>query len=59
MIDLPPGITLGSGKKIPYHSLLPNVEFKNVVFSYPSRLNQVSFFKKKIFILASVRLGIS
>ncbi|EEB12689.1 ATP-binding cassette subfamily B, member 8 [Pediculus humanus corporis] len=40
MIDLPPGITLGSGKKIPYHSLLPNVEFKNVVFSYPSRLNQ-------------------
>ncbi|KAK6624530.1 hypothetical protein RUM44_011389 [Polyplax serrata] len=37
IIDLPSGKTLSAGRKIPYHSLLPNIEFKNVAFSYPSR----------------------
>ncbi|KAL0279409.1 UNVERIFIED_CONTAM: hypothetical protein PYX00_000977 [Menopon gallinae] len=41
MLDLPPGKSLDTGKIIPYHSLIPDVELKNVTFAYPSRPDHV------------------
>ncbi|XP_077868324.1 mitochondrial potassium channel ATP-binding subunit-like, partial [Saccoglossus kowalevskii] len=35
-----PTMSITGGKIIPYHSLLANVEFKNVTFSYPTRPGQ-------------------
>lgn len=40
-INLQPTIPISGGKKIPYHSLLAEVKFKNVCFSYPTRPEQV------------------
>lgn len=39
--NLTPSIPLHGGKKIPFHSLMGDVEFRNVRFSYPSRSDQV------------------
>ena len=35
-------IPVKGGKMIPYHSLMGNIEFNNVSFSYPTRPDQVS-----------------
>ena len=35
-------MTISGGKTIPFHSLVGNIEFKNVTFTYPTRPNQVS-----------------
>lgn len=40
-VKLQPTIPLKGGKVIPYHSLMGNIEFKNVSFSYPTRPDQV------------------
>lgn len=33
---------LEEGIVIPYHSLVPEVEFRNVTFAYPTRSDRVS-----------------
>jgi len=39
--NLTPSIPLYGGKKIPFHSLFGDVEFRNVQFSYPTRADQI------------------
>ncbi|XP_069158315.1 mitochondrial potassium channel ATP-binding subunit isoform X4 [Procambarus clarkii] len=39
-VKLEPTIPLRGGAKIPYHSLMGNIEFKNVSFAYPTRSDQ-------------------
>ena len=39
--NIKPSIPLHGGKKIPFHSLMGDVEFRNVDFSYPTRSDQV------------------
>lgn len=39
--NLTPSIPLHGGKKIPFHSLFGDVEFRNVQFSYPTRADQI------------------
>lgn len=40
-IKLEPSIPLKGGKIIPYHTLMGNIEFRNVSFAYPTRPDQV------------------
>ena len=40
-INLEPSMPLEGGKKIPYHALFGDVEFRDVTFTYPSRPQQV------------------
>ena len=40
-INLEPSMPLEGGKKIPYHSLFGDVEFRDITFTYPSRPQQV------------------
>ncbi|XP_063225021.1 mitochondrial potassium channel ATP-binding subunit [Bacillus rossius redtenbacheri] len=40
-MNLQPTMPLTGGKVIPYHSLMADVEFKNVTFAYPTRPGQV------------------
>lgn len=35
--NLNPSIPVTGGDKIPFHSLMGDIKFKNVTFSYPSR----------------------
>ncbi|XP_047474458.1 mitochondrial potassium channel ATP-binding subunit-like isoform X2 [Penaeus chinensis] len=39
-IKLQPSIPLKGGKIIPYHTLMGNIEFRNVSFAYPTRPDQ-------------------
>lgn len=39
-IKLEPSIPLKGGKIIPYHTLMGNIEFRNVSFAYPTRPDQ-------------------
>ncbi|KAK8751360.1 hypothetical protein OTU49_014400 [Cherax quadricarinatus] len=39
-IKLEQTIPIRGGKKIPYHSLMGNIEFRNVSFAYPTRCDQ-------------------
>ena len=39
-INLEPSIPIAGGKSIPFHSLIGNVEFKDVTFCYPTRPQQ-------------------
>lgn len=39
-INCDPSIPLTGGRKIPFHSMLGNVEFKDVTFNYPTRHEQ-------------------
>ncbi|KAK4329380.1 hypothetical protein Pmani_000263 [Petrolisthes manimaculis] len=39
-INLTPEIPVKGGKIIPYHSLMGNIEFRNVSFAYPTRPDQ-------------------
>lgn len=39
-VKLQPTIPVKGGKIIPYHTLMGNIEFKNVSFSYPTRPDQ-------------------
>ncbi|XP_042241922.1 mitochondrial potassium channel ATP-binding subunit-like isoform X1 [Homarus americanus] len=39
-VSLDPTIPVRGGKVIPYHSLMGNIEFRNVSFAYPSRPDQ-------------------
>ncbi|KAK2193690.1 hypothetical protein NP493_8g05061 [Ridgeia piscesae] len=39
-IGVQPKMTLSGGKQIPFHSLVGNIEFRNVNFCYPTRPNQ-------------------
>ena len=40
-INLEPSMPIKGGKKIPYHSLFGDVEFRDITFTYPSRPQQV------------------
>lgn len=40
-INMKPSVDLDTGKCIPFHSLVGEIEFKNVGFSYPTRPGQV------------------
>ena len=40
-INLKSSVDLKEGKVIPFHSLVGNIEFNNVTFSYPTRPGQV------------------
>ena len=42
-INYESSIPLTGGKKIPYHSIMGNVEFSDVTFNYPTRHEQVQF----------------
>ena len=39
-LNLRPSIRICGGVSIPFHSLFGNIEFDNVVFSYPTRKEQ-------------------
>lgn len=38
--NLVPSIPITGGKKIPYHSMIGDIAFENVTFSYPTRPEQ-------------------
>lgn len=40
-VKLEASIPVKGGKKIPYHTLMGNIEFNNVTFAYPTRSDQV------------------
>ncbi len=40
-IGLEPSIPEKGGRTIPYHSLMGDVQFRNVCFSYPTRPGQI------------------
>lgn len=39
--SLKPTIPISGGIRIPYHSLIPTIEFRNVTFAYPTRPEQI------------------